>query len=101
MRKACMVLSLLTTLTFAQSDRGTITGVVTDPGGAVIAGAAVEARNGETGAVYQAASTATGNYSLNELPAGTYELSISVSGFKKYVRPNLALSVRQTLRIDS
>jgi hypothetical protein len=34
---------------FAQSDRGTITGTVSDPGGAIVAGAAIEARNLSTG----------------------------------------------------
>jgi hypothetical protein len=70
----------------AQSDRGTITGTVSDPAGAVVAGAPIEARNVETGAVYQAATTATGNYTLAQLPTGTYELTVTVTGFKKYVR---------------
>ena len=94
-------LFLLSLAGYAQSDRGSITGVVSDPAGAVVATAVIDARNVETGAVYHAASTNTGNYSLNELPAGTYELSIAVPGFKKYVRQNLGLLVRQTLRIDA
>jgi len=56
---------------FAQSDRGTITGTVSDPAGAVVAAAAVEARNTETGGVYQTSASTTGNYTLAELPAGT------------------------------
>jgi hypothetical protein len=48
----------------AQSDRGTITGTVTDPAGAVVAGAQVEIRNVATGAVYQAGTSATGRRSL-------------------------------------
>ena len=46
----------------AQGDRGTITGTISDPAGAVVASAAIEARNVETGATYRVASTATGNY---------------------------------------
>lgn len=49
---------------FAQSDRGTITGAVSDPAGAVIPNAAIEAKNSETGALYQTTSSATGNYTL-------------------------------------
>jgi hypothetical protein len=90
----------LSVAVFAQSDRGSITGVVADPAGAVVANASVEARNAETGALYQAATTATGNYTIGELAPGTYELSISVPGFKKYVRQSLALQVGQTLRVD-
>src|SRR5690242_19285065 len=46
---------------FAQ-DRGTITGTVADPAGAVIANAAIEARNLETGVAYPVVTTSTGNY---------------------------------------
>ena len=45
---------------FAQSDRGTITGTVLDPTGAVVPNAPIEAKNVATGAVYQAATSATG-----------------------------------------
>ncbi|HJT86724.1 MAG TPA: carboxypeptidase-like regulatory domain-containing protein, partial [Bryobacteraceae bacterium] len=86
---------------FGQSDRGTITGTVSDSTGAVVAGAPVQAKQQETGAVYQAATSTTGNYTLSQLPTGTYELTIAVPGFKKWVRENLALPVAQTLRIDA
>ncbi|HEY6340165.1 MAG TPA: carboxypeptidase-like regulatory domain-containing protein [Bryobacteraceae bacterium] len=95
---ACLCVLVCTA--FAQSDRGTITGTVSDPAGAVVAGAPIEAKQLETGAVYQAASSTTGNYTLSQLPTGTYELTVTVSGFKKSVRQNLFLPVAQTLRID-
>ncbi len=85
---------------FAQSDRGTITGTIADPAGAVVANAPVEARNVETGATYEAASSATGNYTLSQLPAGNYEMTIALAGFKKYVRQNMVVSVAGTLRVD-
>ena len=85
---------------FAQSDRGTITGTVSDPAGVVVASATIDAKHVETGAEYQTTSTSTGNYTLAQLPAGTYELSVSVAGFKKYVRSGLTVLVAQTLRID-
>jgi hypothetical protein len=50
--------------------------------------------------LYEAASTTTGNYTLSQLPAGTYELSITVPGFKKYTRSGLTVQVAETLRID-
>src|SRR5690242_14019643 len=84
----------------AQSDRGTITGTVADPAGAVVPSAPIEVRNTETGIVYQAAASTTGNYTLAQLPAGTYELSVSVAGFKKYLRQNITVEVAQTVRID-
>jgi hypothetical protein len=91
---------LLVSAAFAQSDRGTITGTVADPAGAVVANAMIEGRNLQTGATSQAATTSTGNYTIPELPAGQYELSVAVPGFKKYVRQGLTVEVAQTLRID-
>ncbi len=85
---------------FAQTDRGTITGTVADPAGAIIPGAAIEAKNNQTGAVYQAASTSTGNYTIAQLAAGVYQLSVSVPGFKQYLRTGITVLVAQTLRID-
>ena len=65
---------------FAQSDRGTITGTISDPAGAIIANATIEARNTATSAVYPGVSTSTGNYTIAQVPAGSYELSVVVMG---------------------
>src|ERR1700678_2776855 len=85
---------------FAQSDRGTITGTIADPAGAVVANANIEVRNLETGAMYTAGSTTTGNYTVAQLPVGTYELGVNVPGFKRYLRQGLTVLATQTLRID-
>ena len=85
---------------FGQTDRGSITGTISDPAGAVVASAKIEAKNVATGATYEVASTDTGNYTLSQLPAGTYEMSVTVTGFKKFVRQNLTVQVAGTLRID-
>jgi len=93
-------LSLLAVCAFAQSDRGTITGTISDPGGAVIPGAPVEAKNLSTGLTYRAASTDTGNYTIAELPAGQYEIAVSAPGFKKYLRQGLVVQAAATYRVD-
>src|SRR5579872_6876514 len=85
---------------YAQSDRGTITGTVADPAGAVVASAAIEVRNSETGLLYQTTTTATGNYTIVQVPAGTYEMTVTAAGFKKYIRPNIAVEVAQVVRLD-
>src|SRR6266566_8323936 len=85
---------------FAQTDRGTITGTVSDTTGAVIPGVAIEAKNVQTGAQYQAGSSETGNFTLAQLPAGTYELSAALPGFRRFVRPGVIVSVATVLRID-
>ena len=85
---------------FAQSDRGTITGTVTDTSGAVIANAAIGAKQLESGALFPTISTDTGNYTLAQLPAGPYEITVTVPGFKRLVRSGVTVQVAQTLRID-
>src|SRR5262244_318431 len=93
-------LLLLNLAAFAQTDRGTITGAVSDASGAVIPGVTIEAKNAQTGAVYQAGTSETGNYTLAQLPAGTYEVSAGLPGFKKFVRSGMMVSVATVLRID-
>jgi hypothetical protein len=63
-------------------------------------GIGVEAKNSETGALYQVKSSTTGNYTLAQLPAVTYQISVLVTGFKQYVRTGISVLVAQTLRID-
>jgi hypothetical protein len=87
-------------LAFAQSDRGTITGSISDSTNAVIPGASIVATNGETGAKYETISTETGNYTLTQVPPGVYQLSVELPGFKKYVRQGITVLVAQTLRLD-
>jgi hypothetical protein len=103
MRFVLLVLTglfLVAAAVFAQSASGTITGVVTDPAGAVIAGAAVQGKNVETGVVYPGVTTATGRYTLLQVPPGNYEVTVSVQGFKKYVRQALTVQAAQTLPVD-
>src|SRR6516162_10820781 len=92
---------LSVSLCYAQSDRGTITGTVSDASKAVIPGASIVATNTETGAKYETISTETGNYTLSQLPAGVYSLLVELPGFKKYVRQGITVLVAQTLRIDA
>ncbi|HSP66863.1 MAG TPA: TonB-dependent receptor, partial [Bryobacteraceae bacterium] len=96
---ACFFL-LIIAAAFAQSDRGTITGTVSDPAGAIVAGAKVEAKSVATGTVYEVASTDTGNFTLSQLPAGNYELTVTVAGFKRFIRQNITVQVAGTVRVD-
>src|SRR5256885_1287087 len=85
---------------WAQSDRGTITGTVADPTGALVPGAALSLKNSETGAAYASKTTETGNYTLPSLPAGVYELSVEGSGFRKFVQSGIQVQVATTVRLD-
>ncbi len=95
---ACVL--LIFGVAYAQSDRGTITGTIADPAGAMIPNAQIEAKNTATGATYQTVSSSTGNYTLAQLPVGVYQLTASMSGFKQYVRTGITVMVAQILRID-
>ena len=102
MRLATTLFCLLLTASaaLAQNDRGSITGTITDPASAVVPSAKVVARNIDTGALTETASTDTGNYTLSSLPAGIYEVTAEAAGFKKSVRQGIQVQVAQTERVD-
>ena len=84
---------------FAQTDRSTITGTVTDPAGAVVPNATIEVRNPATGGLFSGGTSGTGNFVVS-VPAGNYELTVSVTGFKKYVRTGITVPVATIVRQD-
>src|SRR6202050_3632371 len=86
---------------FAQGDRGTITGTVTDPTCDGVPNANIQVTNTDTAANYQVGTSNTGNYTLANLPEGTYELTVESAGFKKYDRPGLVVQVAETIRVDA
>jgi hypothetical protein len=71
---------------WAQVDRGTLTGITTDPSGAVIPGVAISVTNEATGVVTHVVTSSAGVYTASSLPAGTYSLAAEKEGFKKYVQ---------------
>jgi hypothetical protein len=85
---------------FGQTGLATITGTITDQSGAPVANAPVVVRSSDTGTTFQAASSNTGNYTVTQLPVGDYELSVAVSGFKKYTHTNLHVAAGQTVGED-
>ncbi|HEY2013388.1 MAG TPA: TonB-dependent receptor [Bryobacteraceae bacterium] len=91
---------LLSSLLLAQSDRGVITGTVSDSTGALIPGVHVVLTNANTGAKTDTVTTGTGNYTLLELPAGTYSLVVEQAGFSKYEQTNIQVQVAVTTRVD-
>jgi len=87
-------------LVFGQGALATVTGTISDPSGAAIANAPIEIRNLGNGAIFTAASTQTGNYTVSQLPIGDYDMSISVSGFKTYSHTGFHLAAAQDMRED-
>jgi len=52
------------------------------------------------GTASETVTTATGNYTLASLPAGVYEMTVEIAGFRKVMRPNVQVQVAQTVRVD-
>ncbi len=101
-RCSCFILFLLLTsgFLFAQTFRGTILGTVTDPQGAVIAGAKITVKNVNTGLERTTQTTADGSYSVPELPIGTYTVTVNQSGFQTSSVTNVAVDVAAEKRVD-
>jgi uncharacterized surface anchored protein len=70
-----VALVLLAVAGNAQTFRGAINGTVTDPSGAVVAGASVKATNTGTGIAQTTTTTGDGEFSFQDLPLGTYKIS--------------------------
>ncbi|MGE5569065.1 MAG: TonB-dependent receptor domain-containing protein [Rhodospirillales bacterium] len=86
---------------FAQQDRGTFTGTVTDPTGSVVPNVAVTVQNMETNVTYTSRTNAVGSYTIPNLPIGRYRITFEATGFKKYVRDGVTLNIAQVVRIDA
>ena len=76
---------------FGQVVKGSISGSVTDPQGAVVSGAQVKAKNVETGVVSSTTTDSAGIFRLNLLPVGTYTLEVSGQGFKTTSENNVVV----------
>ncbi|MGH9627377.1 MAG: carboxypeptidase-like regulatory domain-containing protein, partial [Bryobacteraceae bacterium] len=102
MFRFALPLSLLTAapMVFGQSDRGVLTGIVTDPSGAAIANAAVTATHVQTNVPYSSASTSSGNFSIQALPIGEYRVEVQAPGFKRFVQPGVIITAGSTIRLD-
>src|SRR5215831_3611798 len=84
---------------FAQSDLGTISGLIRDPSGASIPSAVVTIKN-QTGVERQATASETGFYTITNIPPGLYTLSAEAPGFQKYGSTNNKLDPSGRLAID-
>ena len=84
-----------------QSVSGSITGNLTDPSDAAISNADVSAVGTQTGVKVTTKSNGAGYYSLSNLIAGTYELTVSAPGFKQLTRSGVVVDIGSVVRVDS
>ena len=98
---SCTLLAF-TSLTYAQGSRGTISGTVTDPNGAVVAGATVKLIKTDTGQeVRTVQSNDEGIYQFLEIEPGRYEVVFTAQGFAEKKLTNLDLEPNRVLRLDA
>lgn len=86
---------------WAQADRGTITGTVTDTSGKVVVGVQVVATNTATGVAFRGTTNELGIYSILNLPIGSYTARFTRDGFAVLNRTNLSLIAAQVLEINA
>ena len=98
---ALSLLFLCVTFCFAQSERGTITGIVHDTSGAVIAGAKVTITNTGTNSATILTSNETGEFTVPSLASGLYDIRIEKEGFRPSELKGLTLNAATTARADA
>ncbi len=96
-----LLLRTLTSSVCAQpSAAATLRGIVTDPNGAVVAGATVKATQRATGTTRATTTNDEGLYVLSNLQPGHYELSVAATGFIAKASKPIPLQVGQTVTVD-
>ena len=96
-----LAMVLLATVIAWSSITGSISGIVTDPSGALISGATVTAKNMQTGITTSVTSDSKGFYNFPALPVGSYDIEITQTGFRSYRKTGLVIDANSALRADA
>ena len=86
---------------FSQGITGSITGTVTDPSGAVVAGATVTVRDVDTNAIRTEKTSDAGTYTVTQLPPGHYAVKVDKAGFKTYDQSGITLAIDQVVPVNA
>jgi hypothetical protein len=97
---AVALLTGLTPLATGQATLGAITGTVTDPSGAVVSDATVKAVNIATN-LEVVAHTKNGSFQIPDLPAGTYQVTVTKDGFKTETHTKILVFGNRTSTVDT
>ncbi|HYH00383.1 MAG TPA: TonB-dependent receptor [Terriglobales bacterium] len=84
-----------------QVQNGQITGDIVDPSGAAVPNAQVTATNVQTGLTVKSTANQTGHFVINQVPIGTYSLTITAAGFKSYHRADLPVNAGTIQHVDA
>lgn len=102
MRLAALLLILLrSSALMGQSERGTITGAITDATEAVIAGAKVTLTNTQTGVSFSIPTNEAGEYTVPQLQVGIYTVRVEKDGFRPANISGIVLNASATVRADA
>ena len=99
--RAAVCLAVFSLAAFAQSERGTITGVVHDSSGAVVPGAKVNIIHQATRVNTSATTNGAGEYTAGELQIGIYTVRVEKEGFRSFNVSGVVLNAAQTVRADA
>lgn len=105
MKRFCLygtLIALLSTVTLTAqtTNNQAVLGQVLDSSGAVVPNATVELKSDETNLVRTAASNESGTYIISNLPIGSYQLSATAPGFKKFVLTKVGITVGQQATVN-
>src|ERR1700761_3913811 len=92
---------LLTLNLSGQVVSGNIIGTVTDPSGSAVGEAAVLVANVGTSVATQTTTNESGNYTVPNLSAGPYTVTVTKPGFQKFIQQNVNVAVGQSARVDA
>src|ERR1700722_5065563 len=87
-------------IALAQAGRGGVSGLVTDPAGAVVAGAKVVLLNQATGVTQRTVTSSAGLYTFISLNPGTYRVTASQTGFKNLTQEKVTVNVDQVTEVN-
>jgi hypothetical protein len=96
----CLLLLCAATAALAQGGRGSISGLVSDPSGALVAGAKITLLDHATGVAQHTASTGAGLYSFVSLNPGVYKVTASMQGFENTAVDNVNVTVDQVSTVN-
>ena len=94
-------LVLCTFTLLSQTFTASLSGLVTDPGGAALSGASVTIKNNATGDTRQTSSSDEGRYTFSQLLPGSYSVTVEAKGFKRFVAAQLTLQAAQTGELNA
>lgn len=100
-QKMLFLMVALSCLAKAQVLYGSLTGNITDPAGAVVAGAKIDVLNISTGVSQSASTDERGSFQFNNLQAGVYKLTVTAPSFKTMVQDNLKIDANTSRRLDT